>query len=581
MPSSKRWMPRFAALITVALMLVLVPGPHPTAAFTQQGFNAGFGAGIPMGHEWVTRFAAIELLGYSTPTPPDVKDPQDPRSGWTMGRARNLSLDTPGAQAEARRIREQKFEDQPYASRYKAVHDVIIGQRWVDLAGYNALTSKECWDSVAQEASEVQYDHFMRRWNDAEAQGGVTTANSSRERFVNYFVAAAMAPPTVMTVYDGGALGSEAVDVDRNYFLLGRATHMFQDSFSTEHTVRIDADNYVRVRQVKSFMCATETEQHSQDKMAVVLFKSGDVVWKEGTRFQAGWVGYKASNMKTVALVATEATKDLWAAFIRTMGVPMGDRERAARSEAMTLVNNWMSFQETELRDWYRDPSHRDKTFVRPVKEDPEGVDVKRCMATIGHPGVAPADRAKELVASQRKCLYNAIPWVGYSDLYDTQMRIWYSWRWRDITRLIEPPDDWKIPTLPADSGIRVRIRSAENGNFMSAPDGVQNNAWVYCRPGGTPLTFILVGKREDGAYRVASAPRLFLSYRTIDGAVKLFDSGALEPTNYKTAPAPGGTFTIMRHFLPMYMWLSGDSPWISPGGKPENRNAWWTIEGL
>jgi len=30
--------------------------------FTQSGVGVGIGFGIPMGHEWITRFAAVELI---------------------------------------------------------------------------------------------------------------------------------------------------------------------------------------------------------------------------------------------------------------------------------------------------------------------------------------------------------------------------------------------------------------------------------------------------------------------------------------------------------------------------------------
>src|SRR5215203_4099005 len=74
-------------------------------AYTQSGANVGFSNGIPMGHEWVTRMAGIELMGYSPATVPDVPDPNDPRKTWTQGLAKNTNLSSPGAQAELRRIK--------------------------------------------------------------------------------------------------------------------------------------------------------------------------------------------------------------------------------------------------------------------------------------------------------------------------------------------------------------------------------------------------------------------------------------------------------------------------------------------
>jgi hypothetical protein len=201
------------------------------------------------------------------------------------------------------------------------------------------------FDAVAQEPAEVQYDHFMRRYDDANAAGGPTAAYSSQVRFIKYFVAAAMAPQTVISVYDGGAANSTSVDVDCNYFLFGRAAHMFEDSFSSEHTVRIPDDSYASVRQVKAYLCTKGAEQHSHAKPTLGQhYDSGDVVWVGDSKWDPLWTNYKASNMKNPALAATEATKDLWAAFIRTMATPRNQRETVAVAEATTLVTNWLSF---------------------------------------------------------------------------------------------------------------------------------------------------------------------------------------------------------------------------------------------
>lgn len=570
----------------LALALGLAFGGVGSAwAFTQSGASVGFANTIPMGHEWVARMAAIELLGYTPATVPDVPDPKDPRKGWTQGLARNTDLSSPGVQAEVRRLKAQAWNDVRYASRYKAVYDAIVGERWVDLAGYNAATSRECWDAVAQEPVEVQYDHFMRRYDERDAQGGVSAAKNSQQRFVDYFVAAATAPATIISVYDGGVQGSTAVEVDRNYFLFGRAMHLFQDAFSSEHTVRIPADNYVRVRQVKSYLCAPGSEQHTHSEAAVLNYSSGDVVWKPGTGLDPSWKSYKASNMKDHALVATEATKDLWAAFIRTMGAPADRRAAVARAEATTLVNNWLSYDENEMKAWYASEAHRDGTYVLAQGQTGKGKTVQQCMKTLGVGTDDQMTYVRKLEASQRKCLYNAIPWVGYSDLFDTSQHIWYAWRWRNgpTGALLDPPRDWKIPNLPADSGIRVRIKSAANNQYMSAPDGIQHNAWVYCRSGAKPLDFIMVGSKDDGVFRVASAPLLFLSYTLSTGSVKLFNPYTmpnLDPTNYKVARAGRG-WSILNISWQQYMWLSKESPYITRTGNPANPNSQWYIDGL
>ncbi|HET7435738.1 MAG TPA: hemolysin D [Thermoanaerobaculia bacterium] len=572
--------PRLRIIPLVLLTVLLIPAVR-VAAFTQRAFGIGFGDAVPMGHEWLTRTSAIELIGFTgSPQEPDVSDPRDPRRNWTRGRATNTDLSSPAAKAEVARIKSMPISENTYRSRYKLVLDAILGQRWVDIGGYNALTSKNCFDSVSQEAVEVQHDHFMRRWDDREAVGGVNSARSSRDRFVEYFVAAATAPRTEMSAYDGGAVGSTAVSVDRNYFLFGRAVHMFQDSFSTEHTVRVEydddgkLDNYVLVRQVKAYMCATTSEQHSHSQDAVLDYSSGDVIWKE-RGVLGGWETYKPSAMKVPPLVAMEASKDLWAAFIRTMALRPEQRESAARAEATKLARTWLWGDEDAMLAWYDKPAHRGKTFVLPAAEDPTGESVRQCMIKSEFGDITPEARAKKLIADQRVCLYNALPWAGYSDLFDTQLHLWFAWRWRNLAKLETPDSSYKIPDRPADTGVRVRIRSVGNGELISTlQKEVKPDALVYCRAGAYPLDLIAV----DTSYRAIDDPLLFLSHRAITNAVKLYAPAPLDPTTFKTA-AYGDAITIQLQPNLQYMWLSDESPYLTKKGDPKNANARWKFE--
>lgn len=569
---------RMAAL---CLGLVLVVSPS-SFAFTQRAVSLGPGDLVPMGHEWVTRMAAMELLGYAPGTAPDcapgVKwcDPADPRRDWTHGLAKNLDLSSPAAQAEVRRIKGMVTDEGTFASRYTPVFDAIIGERWVDLTGYNALTSMECWTSVAQEYEDAQYDHFMRKWNEFGGDGGLTAARESQARFIRYFVNAAMAPQTSMYAYDGGAGGSAATIVDRNYFLFGRAVHLLQDSFSSEHTVRTDKD-YTKVRQVLSYMCAKGSEQHTHDNNKVLDFTSGDVIWRVGTRFQPGWGGYKASNMKTLPLVATEASKDLWAAFIRTMGTPLAQRRAVAEHEATALANNWLSFVDKDVRTWYDDASHRGPTYVG------DDADVQKCMKTIDKgKWTDPAKRAAWLVESRRQCIYNAPPWIGYSDLADPSTDMYYSWRWLNgpLAPMKPAPDGWNPPQLAADTGKRLRIKSVLNQKYLGV-EKIESEAWVWVKD-LPPLDLIQIGVPNNATFRVPGNPRLFLSYRLSDGAVKLFDfgSGALEPTNFDVQRASTG-WSMRSPAWNMYMWnYNGTwSPYISWSGDPKQAHSQWLLE--
>lgn len=151
------------------------------SGFTQSGVSAFFGSGIPMGHEWITRMAGVELLGGDPVTKPD---PNDPRKHWTKGLAKDPSLS--GAQSEVDRIKKNKINDARYESTYEAVFAAIIGERWVDIAGVNVTKAQigkyNCFDNVSQEPVDVQYDHFMRRYDDRGGSGGVTSAVESWPR---------------------------------------------------------------------------------------------------------------------------------------------------------------------------------------------------------------------------------------------------------------------------------------------------------------------------------------------------------------------------------------------------------------
>jgi hypothetical protein len=550
-----------------------------------------------MGHEWVTRMAGIELIGYPQGSPPDVPDLKDPRPSWTLGKAKNLNLSSPGAQAEVKRIKSTGCPDSNaacarYAARYKPIYDAIVGERWVDIAGYNVISgkvpgiAKDCWDAVAQEPVEVQYDHFMRRYDDSNGVGGADAAYRSQIRFIKYFTAAAMAPASIMSVYDGGALGSTAVEVDRNYFLFGRAVHLFEDSFSSEHTVRSWVDNYTKVRQVKSYLCAKGSEQHTHATPTPLDYSSGDVVWSQKESLDPSWSGYKASNMKIPALVATEATKDLWAAFIRTMGTPLAQREAAAVAEATTLVNNWLSFDAKEVTGWYATAANRVENYVLADGESGPGDTVQQCMDRLSKGTTQQAFVAK-LQALQRICLYNAIPWPGYEDLFDTSMHMYYSWQWRSNVVYKTPPAGWTIPELPADSGTPIRIKSVANGRYLIAPDGLASGSYIYAKA-GSPLEFTLVGTRDavgvraNATLRLTNAPSLFFSYTAATGAAQLYAPGwVLSPTNYVISPVGHQNSAIKSVAWNEYVYLYGptQSPYIDRNGNPSTPNGQWYFE--
>lgn len=554
----------------------------PAFSFTQKGAGTEISNGIPMGHEWVTRLSVLELVGGDPIMPPD---PNDPRKNWTKGKAKNIDISSSGAQAEVKRIMAEPHHDKIYQATYKAVFDAIVGERWVDLAGFNVTSSMlgkiNCFDAVAQEPVEIQYDHFMRRYDERGGSGGFTAATNSRERFIQYFVDAAMAPKTAMKAWDGGGY-SELNDVDRNYFLFGRAAHLFEDSFSSEHSVRIETDNYETVHQVKSYLCAAGSEQHTHSNENIFNYTSGDVIWKPGTGLDPGWSAYKPSNMKTVALVATEATKDLWAAFIRTMGTPITERRQVALNEANHLVNNWLSFTKHDMETWYDNDAHRDSTYVLMDGQTGKGQTVAACMQNLGVASGKQEDKVRQLEADQKTCLFNIIPEDGYADLFDTAFHMPFNWKWKTGTtgNWLQPPANWKIPSRAADTGTRVNIASATNNLYIVAADGVNHNQWVYVKAGLPALGLIKVpDEANSGApnsifYRVINDANLFLSYNNTTGAMKLWASP--DRANYVVAPAKAGTVAIKSVYWNNYVWLSNESPYITKAGDPKNTNSQW-----
>ncbi len=569
-------------IILACITLCVSVGPHTTLAFSQSGAGTFIANGIPMGHEWITRFAALELLlpGHD---PIMTPDPNDPRNRWTkQGKAKNTNISSEAAKAEVSRIQKYPYNDTRYQSTYKFIYDAIVGERWVDIAGFNVTNGSipgniNCFDAVAQEPAEVQYDHFMRRYDDRGGEGGVQAALRSRDRFVEYFVTAATAPKTAMRVWDGGGY-SALTEVDRNYFLFGRAVHLFEDSFSSEHTVRIAEDNYERVRQVKSYLCAAGSEQHSHSKREVINYKSGDAIWKPGTGLDPGWPAYKPSNMKDVALVSIEAAKDLWAAFIRTMGVSPKMRAQVARDEASRLADNWLHIDQTEARKFYDNPAHRDATYVLDNNQTGNGQTVKECMIKLKIPSGDQMEKVRQLEKDQRMCLYNVVPEDGYADLYDRSFHMPFNWKWKSLIKWEQPPINWVIPNRRADTGIQVRIKSRANNQYMVAPDGIKDNQWLYCKAGYTPVDFVQVPATNGGHFfRSADNAKLFLSYKTTTGAVKFWSSPS--QANYQLESSASNSSAIKSLYWNQYMWLSGESPYITRTGDPNNQNSQWMID--
>lgn len=544
-----------------------------TMAFTQ----IGGGGAIPMGHEWLTRTSALELLNADHVI---SADPSDPRLGWSEGLAKNLDLSN--AQNEVARIKSIAKSNALYEPRYDDVFAAIIGERWVDTAGFNVAKSTidkvDCFNAVAQEPADLQQDHFMRRYDDIGGQGGVNAADRAQQRFINHFVNAAMADEKSVKVWDGGTY-SKQEKISQNYFLFGRAVHLFQDSFSPEHAVRLPEDNYVKVRQIKAYLCSEGAEQHTHNTQDAISFSSGDVIWKSGTRLEAGWSTYKASSMKPVALVAMEASKDLWAAFIRTMAAPREERQAMAQQEAQTLVNDWLSFDEQEMLNWYEDETHRDHTYVLEPGQTGRGISQYDCMLGLGITSGNQAARVAELDQQRRQCLFNVKPAPGYSDLNDPYMDIPFNWQWTS-SQWQTPSATWQIPQRLADTGKEVVIKNSVNGDPLVAPGGLSHNAAVYSTA-GEAIEFILVGDMQKEAYfRAKNNADLFLSYSALSGKGLLYNSP--NQAAYRVQPM-GVLWSIENTYWNDFLWYqsSSDRIYVNATGDQNKSHSQWIIDGL
>ena len=205
-------------LKTACVAALLLGCSHNAWAFTQSGGHISKVRNtVPTGHEWLTRTSALELIGGDQQI--DV-DPDDPRINWLQGKAKNNELDEAAA-SEVKRIKAQAINDERYGATYADVYAAIIGERWVDIGGFNFVKGlleekfskwaygdeeiMSCLDAVVQEPTEVQQDHFLRRFDDIGGQGAVNAISQSQQRFISHFVTAAMAQSQNMRVWDGGA----------------------------------------------------------------------------------------------------------------------------------------------------------------------------------------------------------------------------------------------------------------------------------------------------------------------------------------------------------------------------------------
>lgn len=228
-----------------------------------------------------------------------------------------------------------------YGTKSFAVWSAIIGQRWVDTMGFGMKpgTETRCFDAVAQSNDGIMYDHFLRMRNDFNGcganDGRTRSIKGSVARFRQYFKDAALADDSVIRSRDGGFTTAH-YKVMRAYFLFGRAVHLFQDSFSTEHAVRSATGE---ILDIKSYFCMAGVPLHKHSYTARAMgedsyAQNGDVIWKSS-------VGNTDDNLKPHAEMARRAMVDLWGAFMRAH-----KSHGRIDPELEFLTRKWFSFRE-------------------------------------------------------------------------------------------------------------------------------------------------------------------------------------------------------------------------------------------
>lgn len=586
-------------LATVGLGVGLaVAGLIPRKA---QGFTQGVKHAqsvVPMGHEWITRLAGIEVIGGERVLTPDAKDA---RKTWSKD-ALAGDIGLTNAKTELDRIKQQliaKKDDDRFAAIYKPVFDAILGERWVDIGGINFLEASKfdrinCLDAVTQEAPAIQYDHFMRKPEDVDGDGAIRSARESTQRFIEYFVAAATAQDGSMTIWDGGGW-SDKHEVDRHYFMFGRALHLFEDSFSPDHTVRLDADHYRKLRQVKSYLCASGSEQHAHlQPPGSAFYATGDVIWKD-YRYVDGrvgpddWSAYQPSNMRDYALAATEGTKDAWAAFIRSMATAPASRAAFARNEAIKVAARWLAFDDSEMRTWYSKAANRGATYVKATpqhagEDGGNGSTIEQCMAR-DWKGALQATKLKQFADERRVCLYNMLQAEGSKDV-DASLKLAYDWRWRNRAMLETPPDDWQIDTPPRLT-VKMRFANRVNQQFLREDGGYIYNDFPLQTPVSQLFTVASVINpaiplsQNTVTFAIVGQSGKFMSrWGGVYGRVDIFSGDA--KGHFSLERRADGYYNIKNVDDNEYMFMDSDQKtYISSWGKADNQNAQWRVEGL
>jgi hypothetical protein len=184
-------------------------------------------------------------------------------------------------------------------------------------AGFNCLMA------VAQDQDAVMYEHFLRKEADvstAKVDGRKTAIEGSIGTLRKLIVEAITAPDVAMGASDGGGLHADNT-VSLRYFLLGRALHLVQDSFSYEHAKRRVFKGKVVVDDIHSYRCVEGATEHTHTpttRLSTALgMPQGDYIWAKASNHPEPSEFAQHPNKVMLALKpnanqAVLASADLW-----------------------------------------------------------------------------------------------------------------------------------------------------------------------------------------------------------------------------------------------------------------------------
>lgn len=262
---------------------------------------------------------------------------------------------------------------------------VVLGNRWVDIMGFNLVpftSDFRCFSSVAQDQDAVMYDHFLRMEANVGPEGRIHAIEGSIERYKGLLKQAVeRRESSVSLVTDGDIVVTTYQDVPLAYFLLGRAMHLLQDSFSPEHTERLttDFDSTGRplsskVVDITSYRCMPGVyKEHTHDVQVravhnggvatqfavehgiVAAREHGDLIWNAptATNEQAQLAELLKGDTQNVATVgkylkqaplhAVFASADLFETFLGARAAIAAGRKADADSLIAAHVTRWFS----------------------------------------------------------------------------------------------------------------------------------------------------------------------------------------------------------------------------------------------